>query len=170
MYHHLNIHKLYGRLSELRSLFLLTSFSEGSTEADLILSDTLFKGLICVQWESLQKVWSSERPQPTPTHQYCDTGSSKWQHCALALMAVTPNVYFLSHDHTFDVSKGDVSDMRSWLDGTAALVPWATAVWTLPAVDTRRPCSPRRAPLAGAKRCWEMANVKTRRLQRNLQQ
>ena len=49
MYHHLNIHKLYGRLSELRSLFLLTSFSEGSTEADLILSDTLFKGLICVQ-------------------------------------------------------------------------------------------------------------------------
>jgi hypothetical protein len=73
MYRQFNIHKLYGRLSELRFSFLLTVFSEGSIEADLILSDSRFKGLISVQRESLQKVCSSERPQPTPTHQYCDT-------------------------------------------------------------------------------------------------
>ena len=49
MYHQLNIHKLYGRLSELHSFVTLNVFSEGSIEADLILSDTLFKGLINVQ-------------------------------------------------------------------------------------------------------------------------
>jgi hypothetical protein len=49
MYHQFNIHKLYGRLSELRFLFLLTVFTEGTTEADLRLSNTWFKGLISVQ-------------------------------------------------------------------------------------------------------------------------
>jgi hypothetical protein len=95
MYHQCNIHKPYSRLSELRFLFLLSLFSEGSIEADLILSNTWFKGLISVQRESLQKVCSSERPQPTPTHQYCDTQVySRSDGCYSECLLLIPRSHF----------------------------------------------------------------------------
>jgi len=158
MYHQFNIHKLYAPLSQLRSLFLLTVFSYGSAQAVIRLVQRPYR---C----ATRKLTEGVQFRATPSH--TDTPI---QHCSLVLMAVTPNVYFLSHDHTFDVRKRDVSDMRSWLDGTAALVPYATAVWTLPAVDTRRLCSSRRASLAGEWRCVEMTDVKTCKRQRNLEQ
>jgi hypothetical protein len=72
MYQQFNTHKLYGRLSELRLLFLLTLFSEGSIEADLMLSSTWFESLISVQRESLQKVFSSVQSDPNP-HRHAST-------------------------------------------------------------------------------------------------
>jgi hypothetical protein len=107
------MHKLYIRLSAIHLYFLINFILRNLYGSSVRISNTRFQGLVSEQQYSSQNVYGSERPQSTSTHRQLTQVDPSDKNYALALPAVTPTVYFLSLDHTFDANKRDVSDMRS---------------------------------------------------------